>query len=53
MSEKLSKNGFEWVENTPQFSEDIFKSCNEEKDERYFLKVNVQYLERYMIFIKI
>ena len=36
MSETLSKNGFEGVENTPQFSEDILKSCNEEKRWKIF-----------------
>ena len=30
--QKLPVNGFEWVENTSQFSKDFIKSYNEESD---------------------
>ena len=46
MSQKLSANGFKWVENTSQFNDDFIKIYNEESDEGYFLEVNVQYLEK-------
>ena len=46
MSQKLPLNGFEWVENTFQFNEDFIKSCNEERDERYYFEGNVQYSEK-------
>ena len=43
MSQKLPVNNFEWIKDTVQFNEDFIKSCNEESDEGYFLKVDVQY----------
>ena len=46
MSQKLPVNGFKWVEETSQFNEDFIKTYNEEKDERYFLEVDLQYLEK-------
>ena len=36
MSQKLSVNNFEWIEETSQFNEDFIKNFNEENDERYF-----------------
>ena len=42
MLQKLSVGGFQWVEETSQFNEDFI---NEDSDERYFLEVEVQYLE--------
>ena len=53
MSQKLSVNNFEWIEDTSQFNEDFRKIYNEESDEGYFLEVDVQYLENYMNFIMI
>ena len=45
MSQKLPRNDFKWVENTPQLNEDFVKSYNEESDEGYFFEVDdVQYL---------
>ena len=37
MSQKLPVNNFEWIEDTSNFSE--------ESNERYFLEVDVEYLE--------
>ena len=36
MSQKLPVNGFKWVEETSQFTEDWIRSCNKETNERYF-----------------
>ena len=41
MSQKLSVNNFEWIENTSQFNEDFVKNYNYESDKGYFLKVDV------------
>ena len=46
VSQKLPVNGFKWVENTSQFDEDFIESYDEESDEEYFLKVDVQYPEK-------
>ena len=46
MSRKLPVNSFEWIKNTSQFMEDFIKNYSEESDEGYFLKVDVQYLEK-------
>ena len=46
MSQKLPVNGFEWIKNISQLSEDLAKNYNEEKDEGYFPEVDVQYLEK-------
>ena len=46
MLQKLPVNNFEWIEDTSQFNEDFIKNYNEENDEGYFLKVDVQYLEK-------
>ena len=43
MLQKLPVNNFEWIEDISQFNEDFIKSYNGETDERYFLKVDVQY----------
>ena len=43
---KASPNNFEWVKDTSQFNEDFKKKHNEESDKGYFLKVDVQYLEK-------
>ena len=45
MSQKLPVNNFEWIKDTSQFNEDFIKNYNEEGNEGYFLKVDVQYLE--------
>ena len=46
MSQKHHLNNFDLIEDTFQFNEDFIKSYNEECDERYFLKVDVQYREK-------
>ena len=42
MSQKLSVNKFEWIEDISQFNEDFIKNYNKESDEVYFLEVDVQ-----------
>ena len=46
MSQRLSVNNFEWIKDTSQLNEYFKKSYNEESDEEYCLKVDVQYLEK-------
>ena len=46
MSQKPSINNFEWIKDTSEFNEDFMKNYNKESDEGYFLKVDVQYLEK-------
>ena len=46
MSYKLPVNNFEWIKDTSQFNEDFIKSYNEESDQGYFLKVDIQYHEK-------
>ena len=46
MSQKLPVNNFEWIKDTFQFNEDFVKNYNEESDEEYFLKFDVQYFEK-------
>ena len=50
--QKLPANKFEWIKDTSKFNEDFIKNYNEESDEGYFIKVNIQYLENYMNFSK-
>ena len=45
MSQRLSLNSFEWIEDTSQLNEYLKKSYNQESNEGYCLKVDVQYLE--------
>ena len=46
MSQKLPVNGFEWVEDIFEFNKDFIKSYNEESDEGYLFKVDVQNPEK-------
>ena len=46
MSQKLSVNNLEWIEETSQFNEVFIKKYNKESDEEYFLEVDVQYPEK-------
>ena len=46
MSQKLSVNNFEWNKDSSQLNEDFTKNYNEKSDERYFLEVDVQYLQK-------
>ena len=43
MSQKLSVNVFEWVENISEFDKSFIKSYNQESDEGYFFEIDVQY----------
>ena len=45
MSQKLPVNNFRWIEDISEFDESFIKNYNEESDERYFFKVDVQYSE--------
>ena len=46
MSQKLSLNNFEWIQDASQLNEHFIKNYNEESDEEYFVPVDVQYLEK-------
>ena len=43
LSQKLSVDGFMWVEDTSQFNGDFIKTYNEKSDERYFLELHDLY----------
>ena len=47
MSRKLPVNDFKWVKETSQFNKYFIKSYNDETEEGYFLKVDVQYPEQF------
>ena len=44
--QKLPAKIFDWIKDTSQINEDFIKNYNEESDKRYFLEVDVQYLEK-------
>ena len=46
MFQKLSVNNFQWIKDTSRFNEDFIKYYNEESNERYFLEVDSQYLQK-------
>ena len=47
MTQKLPVNNCEWIEDTSQFNdEDFIKNYNEERNEGYFLEVDIQYPEK-------
>ena len=46
MSLNFSVNNFEWIKDTSKFNEDFIKNCNEGSNDRYFLKIHVQYPEK-------
>ena len=46
MSQKVPVNKFERIKDISKFNEDFIKNCNEESNERYFLEVDVQYIEK-------
>ena len=46
MSQKILGNNFQLIKDTSQFNKDFMKDYNEESEEEYFLKVNVQYMEK-------
>ena len=45
-SQKLPVNNFEQIKDTSQFNEHFIKNYNEQSDEGYFLKIDVQYLKK-------
>ena len=49
MSQKLPVNDFKLIEDISEFNEDFIKSYNDERDEGYFLEVDVQYPENLYI----
>ena len=58
MSQKLPVNGFKWVKNLSecnsiQFKESFIRNHCENSDIGYFLEVDIDYSENYLIFIKI
>ena len=46
ISQKLTVNNFEWIEDTSKFNEDFIKKSNEESDKGYFLELDFQYPEK-------
>ena len=46
MFQKLSVNNFQRIKDTSRFNEDFIKYYNEESNERYFLEVDGQYLQK-------
>ena len=46
MSQTFPVNNFEWIADNFQFIEGFIKNANEESDEEYFLKDDVQYTEK-------
>ena len=45
MLQKLPVNNFQRIEESSQFNEDLTNNYNVESNEKYFVEVNVQYLE--------
>ena len=46
ISQKLPVNNFEWLKDNSQFNEDFTKNYTEKSDDRYFIEVDCQYLEK-------
>ena len=46
MSQNLSVNNFEWIEDIFQFNKDFIKSNNGESNEGCFLKFDIEYPEK-------
>ena len=40
---RMGSNGFEWVEDLSQFTEDFMKNYDKNSDKGYFLEVDVEY----------
>ena len=49
MSQKFPVNAFKWVEDLSEFDECFIKCYNEKSEEGYFLEVDIQYPEIYMM----
>ena len=46
VSQKLPVNNFQWIKDTSKLKVDFIRNYNKESDERYFLEVDVQYVEK-------
>ena len=46
MSQKLPVINFEWIKDISQFNQNFIKNYKEERDDGYFLEVDVQYLPK-------
>ena len=46
MSQKLSVNGFKWIEDTSKINEEFIKNYDENNDKGYILEVDVKYSKR-------
>ena len=46
MSQKLSVNGFKWVEDTSRINEEFIKNYTENNNKGYILEVDVKYLKK-------
>ena len=46
MSQKLPKNGFEWMEQLSEFDERLTKNYDENNNKAYILEVDVEYLKK-------
>ena len=53
MSQKLSVNNFEWIEDASQFNEDIIKNYNEEVIKDIFSKLVFTIIKTYVNFMMI
>ena len=46
MLPELPVNNFKWIKDNSQFNKNVIRNYNEESDEGYFLKADVQYFEK-------
>ena len=53
ISQKLSVNGFKWLEDLSEFNESFIKNYDENSDRGYFFEVDAEYQKIYLILIKI
>ena len=53
ISQKLSVNGFKWLEDLSEFNESFIKNYDENSDRGYFFELDAEYQKIYLILIKI
>ena len=53
ISQKLSVNGFKWLEDLSEFNESFIKNYDQNSDRGYFFEVDAEYQKIYLILIKI
>ena len=46
MSQKLSVNGFKWIDDTSRINEEFIKNYDENNDKGYILEVDVKYTKK-------